>query len=127
MDLGVRGEGYLVFGGSAGMGRAAAQALAADGALVAVVGRGAARAEACAAELSAATGSTVVALAGDLTVPGAAEELVVAAAERLGGLRGVAVTTGLGMRGHNDLLAGSDEDWATTFDDVFIFIQVAVL
>lgn len=120
MDLGVRGHGYLVFGGSAGMGRAAALALAADGARVAVAGRGIERAEATAAELTAATGSTVVALAGDLTIAGAAEAVVGAAVEQLGGLRGVAVTTGLAARGHVDLMAGTDDDWTATFDDVLL-------
>ncbi len=120
MDLGVRGRGYLVFGGSAGMGRAAAQALAADGARVAIAGRGRARAEAAAASLSEATGTPVVPLAGDLTEPGAAEALVAEAVERLGGLRGMAVTTGLGMRGQRDLLSGTDDDWAATFDDVLL-------
>ena len=120
MDLGVRGQGYLVFGGSAGIGRATAQALAADGARVAVVGRGIERAEATAAELSAATGSTVVALAGDLTVAGAAEDVVAGALDQLGGLRGVAVTTGLGIRGQRDLVTGTDEDWSATFDDVLM-------
>ncbi len=120
MDLGVRGRGYLVFGGTAGIGRAAARALAADGAQVAIAGRGRARAEATATELTAATGTPVVALTGDLTAPGAAEAVVAEAVERLGGLRGMAVTTGLGMRGQRDLLGGSDDDWAATFDDVLL-------
>lgn len=40
MDLGVRDRGDLIVGGTAGIGRAAAQVLAADGARVAVAGRG---------------------------------------------------------------------------------------
>jgi NAD(P)-dependent dehydrogenase (short-subunit alcohol dehydrogenase family) len=120
MDLGVRDRGYLVFGGSAGIGRAAAHVLAADGARVAVVGRGRERAEAAAAELASATGAVIVALAGDLTVGGEAERLVAAAAARLGGLRGMAVTTGLGMHGQRDLLGADDGAWAATFDDVLL-------
>lgn len=120
MELGVRGQGYLVIGGTAGMGKAAALALAADGAHVAIAGRSADRAVATATELAGATGGTVVALTGDLTVAGAAEDLVATAAERLGGLRGVAITTGLGMHGHKDLAAGTDEDWTATFDDVLM-------
>ena len=38
VDLGVRGRGYLIVGGSAGMGKAAAQALAGEGARVASPG-----------------------------------------------------------------------------------------
>ena len=120
MDLGVRDQGYLVFGGTAGIGRAAAQVLAADGARVAVAGRDRARADAAAADLSTATGTPVVALAGDLTVAGAAEALVAEAAELLGGLRGMAVTTGLGRHGQRDLLGGTDGDWVATFDDVLL-------
>jgi NAD(P)-dependent dehydrogenase (short-subunit alcohol dehydrogenase family) len=123
MDLGVRDRGYLVVGGTAGMGLAAARALATDGARVAVAGRDPARAAATAEVLAGATGATgatVVGLAGDLTRPGTAERLVAEAADRLGGLRGVAVTTGLGMRGQVDLLGGTDDDWAATFDDVLL-------
>jgi predicted outer membrane repeat protein len=120
MDLGVRGLGYLVVGGSAGMGKAAARALVADGARVAIAGRGRERAEAAAEELAAAGPAPVMALTADLTAPGAAEQLLAQAVEGLGALRGVAVTTGLGPRGQRDLLSGSDDDWAATFDDVLL-------
>ena len=120
MDLGVRDQSYLVIGGSAGIGKSAAHALSADGARVAIAGRGRDRAEAAAHELSAATGNPVVALTGDLTIPGDAERLMTEAVEALGRLRGMAVTTGLGMRGQRELLSGSDEDWAATFDDVLL-------
>lgn len=120
MDLGVRDQGYLVFGGTAGIGLAAARVLASDGARVAIAGRRRERAEAAAASLSDATGVEVVALAGDLTAVGAAEAVVAEAVDRLGGLRGMAVTTGLGMQGQRDLLGGTDEDWVATFDDVLL-------
>ncbi len=120
MDLGVAGRGYLVIGGSAGIGKEAARALAADGARVAVAGRTRARAEAAAAELSEVAATPVAALTTDLTEPGAAEDVVARAAEVLGGLRGLAVTTGLGVHGQRDLLGGTDEDWTATFDDVLL-------
>jgi 3-oxoacyl-[acyl-carrier protein] reductase len=120
VDLGVRGRSYLIIGGSAGMGKAAAQALANDGARVAIAGRGRERAVAAAAELSDTADVPVVALTADLTRPGDAESVVREAFEALGGLRGVAVTTGLGMHGQRDLFAGSDEDWLATFDDVLL-------
>ena len=88
------------------MGKAAAQALAGEGARVAIAGRGRDRAVATATELSATSEEPVVALTADLTHPGAAETVVREAFEALGGLRGVAITTGLGMRGQRDLLAG---------------------
>jgi NAD(P)-dependent dehydrogenase (short-subunit alcohol dehydrogenase family) len=125
MDLGVAGHGYLVIGGTAGIGRAAAHALAVDGAHVAIAGRRADRAEAAAAELSATTGSRVVAMTCDLIDEHAAERTVREANEMLGGLRGVAVTTGLGMRGQRDLLGATDEDWYATFDDVLLSVSHA--
>jgi len=120
MDLGVAGRGYLVVGGTAGIGKAAARTLAVEGARVVVAGRTASRAEAAAVELSDAGAAPVTALTADLTEAGAAEELVARAAEALGGLRGLAVTTGLGVRGQRDLLSGTDEDWTATFDDVLL-------
>jgi 3-oxoacyl-[acyl-carrier protein] reductase len=120
MDLGVRDQGYLVIGGSAGIGKMAALALAADGARVAIAGRDRDGARLAGTEITAATGMSVIALTTDLTRPGAAEEVVAQAVEELGGLRGLAVTTGLGPRGHRDLLSGTDEDWTSTFDDVLL-------
>jgi 3-oxoacyl-[acyl-carrier protein] reductase len=120
VDLGVRDRGYLVVGGTAGMGKAAAHTLAADGARVAIAGRGRQRAEAAAAELTEVTGMTVAALTADLTRPGDAERLVAEAVETLGELRGLAVTTGLGIRGQRELLSGTDEDWTATFDDILL-------
>lgn len=120
MDLGVKGHGYLVFGGTKGMGLAAARTLAADGAALALVGRQEDTAAQAAAALADEHGTQVVGLAGDLTGPGEADRLVQAAAEALGGLRGVAVTTGLAMHGHSDLLDSSDDDWTDTFDDVLL-------
>ncbi len=121
MDLGVRGRGYLVLGGSAGMGKAAAAVLVGDGARVAIAGRGRERAEATAAELSSGAEVPVVALTANLTQAGAAEAVVAAAVDALGGsLRGVAVTTGLGTRGQHDLAGATDEDWLATFDDVLL-------
>jgi NAD(P)-dependent dehydrogenase (short-subunit alcohol dehydrogenase family) len=120
MDLGVRDRGYLFFGGSAGIGKAAARTLAADGARVALVGRGRERADAAAAELADETGATVVALTGDLTQPDVAERVVAEALDALGGLRGMAVTTGLGADAQRELLTGTDEHWAASFDDVLL-------
>lgn len=120
MDLGVRGKGYLLVGGSAGIGLAAASALAADGAAVAIAGRDEARAAGAATALRADHAAHVVALSGDVTIPGEAERLVAEAAAALGSLRGVAVTTGLGARGQRDLLRATDADWHDTFEDVLL-------
>jgi len=120
MDLGVRGKGYLIVGGSAGIGLAAASALAADGAAVAIAGRNEERATRAARGLGSEHAANVVALAGDVTVPGEAERLVGGAIAALGSLRGVAVTTGLGARGQHDLLRATDADWRDTFEDLLL-------
>lgn len=120
MDLGVRGRPYLVVGGTRGMGREAATVLAEEGATVAIAGRDLDRARAVAGDLSDATGATVLGFAADVTVPGAAEDLVERAVDALGGLRGLAVTTGLGPRGQRDLASATDADWAATFDEILL-------
>jgi NAD(P)-dependent dehydrogenase (short-subunit alcohol dehydrogenase family) len=119
MDLGVGDGAYVVFGGTRGIGFAAATALAADGASVAVVGRDEQRAKEAAEQLSAG-GARVVALAGDLCIEGDAERVLDAARDQLGPLRGAAVTTGLGMRGQRALLDAADADWLHTYDDVLM-------
>ena len=120
MDLGVRGRTYVVFGGSRGMGLVAARTLVGDGASVAVVGRDVDRAVAAAGELEAVGDGRAVGLAGDLRRAGEADRLLDAAQETFGPLRGVAVTTGLGMRGQQSLLDATDDDWEDTFADVLM-------
>ncbi|HSP18837.1 MAG TPA: SDR family oxidoreductase [Myxococcaceae bacterium] len=96
MDLGLRDRRALVLGASAGLGRAVAAALVAEGARVAICARNRARVEAAARELGALVG-----LAVDLTVPGAATALVETATQRLGGGLDILVTnTGGPPKGH---------------------------
>jgi NAD(P)-dependent dehydrogenase (short-subunit alcohol dehydrogenase family) len=120
MDLGIAGRNYVVLGGTRGIGLAAARALAADGASVALVGRDASRADGAARALPRDRGGRSIGLVADLTEPGAAQRALAAAAQELGVLRGVAITTGLGIQGHRDLLAATDEDWDDTFADVVL-------
>lgn len=70
MDLQVRDKGYLLVGGTAGMGLAGARALAADGASIVVVGRDQARAERAAAELADAGAAKALGLAFDVSMEG---------------------------------------------------------
>jgi 3-oxoacyl-[acyl-carrier protein] reductase len=65
VDLGIRGRTAIVNGGSAGMGKAAALALAREGVNLVICARGAARLEAAAAEIAAATGVSVRAVVAD--------------------------------------------------------------
>lgn len=120
MDLGVRSARFLIFGGTAGIGLAAANTLAADGAALAVVGRNEERAAEAAGELARRHGVAAHALHGDLDQPGEAERIAARAVAELGGLDGMAITTGLGPRGQRDLLGAADEDWTATFEDVLL-------
>jgi NAD(P)-dependent dehydrogenase (short-subunit alcohol dehydrogenase family) len=65
MDLGLAGRNAVVTGGSRGIGKAIARALAAEGCDVGLVGRDAATAEAAAAELARESGRRVIALPAD--------------------------------------------------------------
>ncbi len=65
MDLGISGRKALVNGGSAGMGRGAALALAQEGAQVFISARGAERLEATCAAIAAETGAQVHPIAAD--------------------------------------------------------------
>jgi len=85
VDLGIRGKTALVTAASKGLGRAAAMALASEGARVTICARGQqALAEAEAAIKEA--GAEVLALVDDVTEPDAPARLVAATAERFGGL-----------------------------------------
>ncbi len=67
MDLGISGRKAIVCGASAGLGRATAAALAADGATVWLAARGADRLAATAADIRARTGATVHGVVADVT------------------------------------------------------------
>jgi 3-oxoacyl-[acyl-carrier protein] reductase len=66
LDLGIGNRTALVCASSRGLGRACAQALAAAGARVVINGRDATRLVATAADITSATGATVVPIAADL-------------------------------------------------------------
>lgn len=104
MDLGLSGRRALVLGSSSGLGKAVAASLAAEGAVVAVVSRDRARAEAARTDTGAA-----VALVGDLTQPGDGARLVAEAAVALGGLDIVVVNTGGGKPGPITETDGADD------------------
>lgn len=117
MDLHIGGKSFLVVGGTGGMGLATAEALAVDGAAVAVAGRDLQRAAAAAERARAAGAARAVPVVGDVSAGGGAAAVVAEAAEALGGLDGVAVTTGL--IGHEPIEI-SDERWVEVFRDVLL-------
>jgi len=94
MDLGLKGKAALVCGSSQGLGRAIADALAAEGADVAINGRTAAKLQAVRDEISRTTGARVVAAPGDLTDPAGVEAVVAAARAGLGRIDILVTNTG---------------------------------
>jgi NAD(P)-dependent dehydrogenase (short-subunit alcohol dehydrogenase family) len=123
MDLGVRDQGYLIVGGTAGMGFEAARALAADGARVAVAGRDADRAQRAADAIRAEHSTHVVPIVGDVSAGAEAAERVVAeATAALGDLAGMAITTGTSGLAHSTLEDATDAVWDEAVQDVLMSI-----
>ncbi len=82
MDLGLRGRRALVTGASSGLGLACARALAAEGAMVAIVSRSQERLLEAAADI----GEDVVPIVADVSDPSAVGDMVDAAIALLGGV-----------------------------------------
>jgi len=85
MDLELKGKRALVTGGSRGIGKAIARALAQEGADVALLARDAQRLAEAAAELAAASGRNIVAVSGDTTSDEQVRRAVADAVRQLGG------------------------------------------
>jgi 3-oxoacyl-[acyl-carrier protein] reductase len=69
MDLGIRGKNALVCAASKGLGKGCAMSLAREGVNLVITARGKEALEATAEEIRKATGTKVVAVAGDITTP----------------------------------------------------------
>jgi len=109
MELGLGDKTALVTGGSKGIGRAVARALAAEGARVMICARdGEALAEA-AAEIETATGRPVLPMAADLSELSAVARVAQAAVSQLGHLD-ILVNNAGAIKG-GDFLATPDAEW----------------
>lgn len=84
MDLGLKDRVVLITGGSQGIGRASALALAKEGAKVAICARGAQLLEQVAADISAETGSPVLPIVADMNTEEDAQRFVKTAADHFG-------------------------------------------
>jgi NAD(P)-dependent dehydrogenase (short-subunit alcohol dehydrogenase family) len=86
LDLGLTGKIAIVTGGSDGLGRAAAERLAKEGAKVAICARRKDHLERAAEEIRRATGGEILAQVCDVTKPDQVEALVQAVVARWGGV-----------------------------------------
>lgn len=84
MDLGLEGKSALVAASSRGLGRAAARALAEEGADLTICARGQERLDQTRDELEEATGVQVIAVPADLSTADGVERVVAAAKEAYG-------------------------------------------
>jgi len=94
MDLGLKGKGALVCGSSQGLGRAIAEALAAEGADLAINSRSLDNLVAARQQIGDATGAQVTAIPADLSDPDSINDLVGAAEAALGKVDILVTNTG---------------------------------
>lgn len=120
MDLGLRGRTALVCASTAGLGRATAEALAAEGARVVISGR---RAELAAEIAAALPGAESVPC--DVTEPGAAARLAEAAAGSLGEPIDIVVLNGPGPK-TGAAATVSAQDLRGAIESLLIFQQELV-
>ena len=116
MDLGLDGCNVLVSGGSKGMGRAAAECFAGEGARVAVLARSTDTLEETVARLSDLGSPDAVGLVADLTCRADVDQAFVDLAARWGMLHALVNAAGPVDVGIGDFETLSDEEWAGTFE-----------
>lgn len=114
MDLGLRDAAAVVTGGSSGMGRAAAECLADDGARVAVLARRKSELDETVAALGRRGSPDPLGLSVDVTDPAAIEAAFAEVGARWGALNILVNTVGPGDTGTIDTL--SDEAWQRSFE-----------
>lgn len=116
MDLQLAGKVAIVTGGSRGLGRAAATALAAEGAHVVICARGAEALQAAASDLqkAAAPGAKVLPVVADLSTEAGVRAVVEAAAAAFGRLD--VLVNNIGLARGADLEGTTDSDWQEAFD-----------
>ncbi len=112
MDLGLDNKRALVTGASKGLGKAVASALRAEGAAVAICSRSSERIEGAAKDIGA------VGLTGDLSIAGAAADVLRQALDRLGGIDILVVNTGGPSAGKFQTV--SDEAWRNAFESLWM-------
>jgi NAD(P)-dependent dehydrogenase (short-subunit alcohol dehydrogenase family) len=114
MDLGLDGNAALVTAGSSGLGLASAEALAAEGADVAVCGTTLAHIDAARETLEATGDGDVLAVEADITDRDAVESFVADTVDEFGGLDHVVTSAGGPPSG--SFLDTDDADWYDAYD-----------
>jgi NAD(P)-dependent dehydrogenase (short-subunit alcohol dehydrogenase family) len=109
MDLQLKGKVALVTGGSIGIGRAVAEAFAAEGAHVAVCARNEARVRQAAQAIGEAHGVSTIGVAADVTKEDDLEGFVAQAADGLGGVDILVNNAGTGSE--ETIMEAPDERW----------------
>ena len=118
MDLGIEGNVALVGGASRGLGRACAEALAAEGVKTVLVARGAERLKEAAQSIARQWRAESLPFAADLAEPDACEAAVAEAVKKFGRLDILVANAGGPKPGHIDEL--SDDDWRRGFELTFL-------
>jgi NAD(P)-dependent dehydrogenase (short-subunit alcohol dehydrogenase family) len=114
MDLGLQGKAAVVTGGSDGIGRATARALAQAGVGVVICARGAQALDATATTLNAETGATIIPVKADVAQPAELQRVVETAVERFGRLDALVNNAGTSRAGPFEQV--TDEVWQEDLD-----------
>ena len=118
MDLGLEGATVIVSGGTTGMGRAAADCFAVDGARVAVLARSRADLDATAEALTGLGSPDAIGIAVDLLDGPATAAAVTEIGERWGHVNALVNAAGPMVVGLQDFENYTDDDWHTLFDGI---------
>lgn len=111
MELGLSGRSVIVTGASRGIGRAIAEAFAAEGARLTLCARGADALEATRRAIASASGAAVQAVVADVTRVEDCQRIIEAAVERFGGIDILVNNAGGSPRAED-----FDERWQRAFD-----------
>src|SRR5688572_8668883 len=118
MDFGLKGRVALVAAGSQGLGRAAAHALAAEGASVALFSRDAGRAGEAAADIAKQTGQRVLGLGADVSNADAVQKVIERCIAELGRLDVLVTNAGGPPAGTFGEL--SEAQWTSAFESILL-------
>ena len=116
MDLGLSGAAVVVAGGTSGMGRAAADCFAADGARVAVLARSQPALEATAAELGDLGSPDAIGISVDLFDRGSVDAAIAEVGERWGHINALVNAAGPMAGGIKGFEGHTDEEWLQVID-----------